>query len=274
MKAEQSLRQGDVQGALAQLQEQARKQPADPSKRIFLFQLLSVMGQWSRANNQLDVLAELDAATLPMVQTYREALRCEMLRAEVFAGRRSPLFLGEPEAWMALLMQALGLDAGGSPLEAATLREQALESAAPTAGSFNGEAFEWIADADSRIGPMLEAIVNGNYYWVPFSRIRRIQLDAPEDLRDMVWMPAQFTWANGGQTVGLIPTRYPGSESSADGLLQLARKTEWRELGAQIFCGLGQRLLATDAGDYGLLDARDIQLESGEAAPAQSARAG
>ena len=30
MKAEQSLRQGDVQGALAQLQEQVRKQPAEP----------------------------------------------------------------------------------------------------------------------------------------------------------------------------------------------------------------------------------------------------
>ena len=36
-------------------------------------------------------------------------------------------------------------------------------------------AFEWIADADDRLGPVLEAIVNGRYYWVPFERVRRIQ---------------------------------------------------------------------------------------------------
>ena len=35
-----------------------------------------------------------------MVQTYREALRCEVHRAEVFAGRKSPLILGEPDCDM------------------------------------------------------------------------------------------------------------------------------------------------------------------------------
>ena len=43
--AEQSLKGGDPAAALAQLQEQVRAAPADPKLRIFLFQLLCVLGQ-------------------------------------------------------------------------------------------------------------------------------------------------------------------------------------------------------------------------------------
>ncbi len=109
---------------------------------------------------------------------------------------------------------------------------------------------------------MLEAIVNGRYYWIPFQRIQAISLEPPTDLRDYVWMPAQFTWSNGGETVGLIPARYPGSQSSADPLVQLGRKTDWLECAAETWLGLGQRVLATDQGDYPLLDIRRIELQT------------
>ena len=57
MQAEQSLKEGDLQGALTQLQEQVRKQPANAGYRVFLFQLLAVAGEWGRALTQLDVAA-------------------------------------------------------------------------------------------------------------------------------------------------------------------------------------------------------------------------
>ena len=31
------------------------------------------------------------------------------------------------------------------------------------------------------------------YFWMPFLRLSRINFEAPSDLRDQVWMPAQFT---------------------------------------------------------------------------------
>ncbi len=46
MQAEQSLKDGDIQLALSQLQEQVRSNPASVEYRIFLFQLLSVQGEW------------------------------------------------------------------------------------------------------------------------------------------------------------------------------------------------------------------------------------
>ena len=74
-------------------------------------------------------------------------------------------------------------------------------------------------------------------------------------------MPVHFVWANGGDNVGLIPTRYAGSEKAADPLIRLARKTDWQELAPGLFAGQGQRMLATDAGEYSLMDVRQIRLE-------------
>ncbi len=280
MLAEESLREGSLDQSLAQLQEQVRKDPANADHRVFLFQLLAVLGDWNRAATQLKVAGELDAGTLAMVQTYREALRCEVLRADIFAGRNTPLVFGQPEKWVALLIEALRPSAEGDHAAAQSLRDEAFELAPATSGSIDGQAFEWIADADQRLGPILEVVVNGAYYWVPFERIREIRIEEPADLRDLVWMPAQLIWSNGGGTVGLIPTRYPGSEASEDSLIRLARRTEWLEPAAGFYVGLGQRMLATDAAEFPLMDVRLISLdtkdegEAGEGSGAGEAVAG
>jgi type VI secretion system protein ImpE len=262
IQAEQSLRDGNLSQALAQLQDQVRSHPAQADYRVFLFQLLAVLGEWQRALTQLDVAADLDASTLAMVQTYREAVRCELYRKEVFTGKRSPLLFGEPEPWVALVLQALGLSSEGQQAKAQELRAQAYDTVELVSGTVDGQPFEWIADADTRLGPMLEAIVNGNYYWIPFQRIQHIQLEAPEDLRDLVWAPAQFTWSNGGQTVGLIPTRYPESDTNEDAQILMSHRTEWLDRGDEEFIGLGQRIFATDSNEYPLLDVREIVLDT------------
>src|ERR1700712_5939781 len=77
-----------------------QKQPQRSDLRIFLFQIYCVQGEWMKAATQLDVLLELDPSSKPMVETYREALRCEVLRREVFDGKRSPLVLGAPADWL------------------------------------------------------------------------------------------------------------------------------------------------------------------------------
>ncbi|WAK00358.1 type VI secretion system accessory protein TagJ [Methylobacter sp. YRD-M1] len=258
--AEQHLQEGRLQEALAELQNQVRRDPANPKLRTFLFQLLAVIGEWDRALTQLNVAGELDAANLPMVQTYREAIRCEVLRKEIFSGHKTPVVFGDPAQWVALLQEALKLAAEHKFAEAKNLRDQAFALAPATPGFINGNAFNWIADADTRLGPMLEAIVNGHYYWVPFHQIREIHIEEPADLRDFVWMPVHFIWANGGEAFGLIPTRYPDSESADDSAIRLSRKTEWQEQAEESFIGLGQRLLSTDQDDYAVMDIREIKL--------------
>lgn len=256
--AESSLKNGDVSAALAHLQEQVRERPADAKLRIFLFQLLCVRGEWERALNQLKVASSLDASALAMAQMYGEAVRCEAIRRDVFDGKKVPMIFGEPEQWLALLIESLLVAGRGEMTRSAELRSRAFDEAETSAGEINGQSFEWVADADSRLGPVLEAVINGRYYWVPFSRLAAVTLEEPEDLRDMVWMPAHLQFENGGESVALIPTRYPGSETSEDGLIALARKTVWQEVSPDTHHGLGQRVIATDVADVPLLELRKL----------------
>jgi type VI secretion system protein ImpE len=258
MLAEEYFRDGNLRGAIDELQEQIRKHPETARFRVFLFQLLVVIGQWKRALVQLDVLDSLEPSTWPLVHIYRDAIRCEASREEVFAGRRKPMIFGEPLQWIALLLESLRLVGEAQYGPAIAMRDQAFGLAAESSGTIDQKPFSWIADADSRLGPVLEIILNGSYYWAPFQQIRAIQITAAADLRDLVWLPAQFTWVNGGEAYGLIPTRYPGSENSQDSALQLSRKTDWIDLAPGVYQGLGQRMLATDEGEYALLDVRSV----------------
>ncbi|MEO0912322.1 MAG: type VI secretion system accessory protein TagJ [Pseudomonadota bacterium] len=258
MSAEDLVRAGDLSGALAALQNDVRSDPSAAKLRIFLSQLLCVLGDWQRAVAQLKVSAELDELAIPMAQTYREAILCEVYRPRVFAGEREPLVFGEPQEWMALLLEAVKVLAAGKGAEAAALRDQAFEAAPAGAGTLNGEPFQWLADADTRLGPVFEMVINGRYFWVPMNQIAKMTLEEPADLRDCVWMPAQVTLQNGSDIVALIPTRYSGTAELEDDAARLARKTEWQDLGDGHFAGLGQRVLATDTGDVSLMDVREI----------------
>jgi type VI secretion system protein ImpE len=275
MTAHELLKNGDVDQALTELFAQVRARPSDPKQRIFLFQLLCVVGQWDRALTQLNVAQELDPAAGVMGKAYQEILHCEAIRRTVFAGTRTPLIFGEPEPWLVQLLEALRLDGEGQRNAANELRQKAFEEAAAIAGTLQiskrsgtlGEetenvAFEWIADGDSRLGPVLEMIVNGRYYWASPRNISEVVIELPTDLRDLVWAPAHFRWANAGEAVGVIPTRYVGSESNEDGAIRLARKTSWQEIAENMYEGLGQRVFITDAGDYGLLDVRRMEFVS------------
>ena len=260
MTAQELLQAGRPAEALVALQKQVRDEPASAKLRVFLFQLLAVLGDYKRALNQLNVAADMDAKNLLMAQTYRPALNCESLRSEVFAGKRTPLVFGKPQAWVGWMVEALSFDAS-APNRAAELRAAALEQAPAISGAVNGQPFEWFADADPRLGPMLEAIIDGRYFWVPTACIKSLTTEPPSDLRDIVWLPASVTWTNGGSTVALIPSRYPDTENSTDGTLLLSRRTDWKPISADLSTGIGQRMFATNETDVSLFDLRSLTFD-------------
>lgn len=265
MRAEELLKSGDLAATLAALQAEVRAKPADPRLRVFLFQLLCVMGDWKRAITQLKVTGELDSSAVPMAQAYREAIICEVYRERVFEGEKDPLVFGEPQEWIALLIEAQKLLVAGRTDDAATLRDKAFDAAPPVSGTLNDQPFEWVADADTRLGPLLEAVVNGRYFWVPFNRIAAITAEDPSDLRDCVWTPVTITLRTGADVVAFLPTRYAGTAVRGTDAQKLARATDWIDVGGGAFSGIGQRLLATDAGDTALMDLRKLEIaEAGE----------
>ncbi|OIQ33331.1 MAG: virulence protein SciE type [Alphaproteobacteria bacterium MedPE-SWcel] len=260
MTAQEHLKESDPAAALSALQDDVRKDPSNAKLRIFLFQLLCVLGDWKRAVTQLKLSADMDSAATTMAQAYREAIICEVYRDKVFRGEKDPLIFGEPEEWLALLIQAQKALASGQTQQAADIRARAFDAAPAVSGEINGTRFDWIADADPRLGPVLEVIVNGRYFWMPFAQIDTLELEEPADLRDAVWMAGTLTPKDGGALAVLVPTRYPGS-AEAGGKMALGRETNWVDLGADTFSGLGQRVLATNIEDVALMDLRLLKMD-------------
>lgn len=280
MSALQFLKSGDLSKALTSLQDEVRNNPSEPKHRIFLFQLYALMGESGRALNQLNVLRDLSKDAMTLVQTYQEALQCDSLREDVYDGKRTPLVFGQPEDWIAMMVNALTMVENVAA--ASELRDLALEQATAVPGTLTfypnnsvnsadgsdvesrqtQESFEWLADADSRLGPIFEAILNGKFYWVPMARVKSITLERVTDLRDLVWLPAKFEWTNGGEAVAFIPTRYPKSSRSNDDAIRLARTTHWTEVDESTYVGTGLRILATDQGEYPLTSIARIDFQT------------
>lgn len=261
MPLDELIKAGRLDDAWKEMAGQIRAKAGDPALRVAAFQLLAVRGEWKRAGDQLDAAASLDAQRALFAQVYRPLLQAEALREEVFAGRRTPVVLGEPEPWLGELVQALALLAQGQGAAAAQLRDRAFEAAPARAGTVDGQRFAWLADADPRLGPVLEAVVDGGYCWLPLHRVVSIAIDAPRDLRDLVWIPATIALTAGTTVGAALPVRYPGSHAG-EASLRLARRTEWQDRGDGWQLGLGQRLLATDAGERALLECRDIRFDA------------
>src|SRR3954466_1359842 len=94
---------------LAEGQSSVRSDPANAKRRVMLFQLMVLSGQWDRALTQLYVIKEMDREAGAFGRPSREVVRGELSRKEVFGGGKPPLVLGEPQEWIANLSEAARL---------------------------------------------------------------------------------------------------------------------------------------------------------------------
>ncbi|PEQ14584.1 virulence protein SciE type [Novosphingobium sp. PC22D] len=256
-QADALLDQGDIDGARAALVDVVRQNPADTRARMFLFQLLALCGERAKARKQLEMLAQLSPEAQMLAVAYGQAIEAEEQRAKVFAGE-CPASLLVPSAWAGDLVDALNHFIAGRTAEGEACRDKAFDQAPDTAGSLDGQAFEWIADADSRFGPAFEVIMRGQYGLVAFDSVASITSEGPGDLRDVLWYPVEIALRSGQSVAGFIPARYPGTDSAQDDSLRLCRSTDWvdRDWGQE---GLGQRLWTLSGGeDVGLLSVREL----------------
>ncbi|EGE9175206.1 impE family protein [Salmonella enterica subsp. enterica serovar Nigeria] len=233
-------------------EQQVRENPAKALCRHSLFQLLCVAGDWSRALHQLQLCARMEANYTQEARLYRELVRCEMFRRTVFQGEQRPGFLLPQPVWVESLLAALACHGDTGKVD--KHRNTALEAITDTGGQWNGGAFDWASDSDSRLGPVLELVTGGVYIWLPFSQIRSLESPQPARLTDLLWKPVNITLVNGDTHGAWLFTRYSGSESASDAL-RLCRETAWQDgPGETTVRALGQKVWLTSHGDISLLD--------------------
>lgn len=253
-EADDLLRAGDLDGARRVLVEIVRRDPGDVPTRLFLWQLLAVAGEWIKAKSQLTTLAQLSPEAQMLAVVYGQAMEAESTRAAVLAGTQRALIHGGAE-WAGGVAEALQFEANGDVARAEAVRAAAFDAAPDTPGIVDGASIDWIADADPRFGPTIEAIVGGEYGLLPFAEVEKLTSEGPKDLRDLVWYPVELTLKTGARIAALLPTRYPGAAD--DAAERFGRATSWDNEGR----GRGQRLwIASDGADRGLLSIRSLDL--------------
>lgn len=242
----------DVQGLI-------RREPAVAGHRWNLFQLLCVTEQWGRAIQQLQVFAQLNPQQAQVAQAYRDLIRAERWRAKVMSGLAEPGFVVDALAWMTGLAESLRLDAIGQHDAADDLRKASLDEAQLVGGVGADHSFDWIADSDSRLGPVCEVITAGRYRWLPFADIAAWEIARPSALIDFVWAPCLLTLADGTKIRGCMPARFPVVDGEDRGsatldALRLGKTTIWTNVSKTGVIAQGCKTWTTSTGDIGLFE--------------------
>lgn len=266
MQSLQQLLAGDTLAVtLTRVETQIKAAPADADLRAAFVQLLCLAGNWMRARTQLKSWLALKPQAKPTVTLLEQAIDGELQRAAVFAGEGRPRLPGEAYAWTESLFAALQAELRGDSERAEQLRNAALDAAALNPGSATQQndeqthPFAWLIDGDGRLGPVCEMLVNGRYFWVPFSAIAGMRFQAPDGVTDLVWRHTLVRLVDGSEQVCQIPVRYPFS-ADADDRLRLASVTLWQPLDAaqQHYVGQGQKVWLNDQAEFPLLSLENL----------------
>ncbi|MWL87308.1 ImpE protein superfamily protein [Cupriavidus sp. SW-Y-13] len=244
---------GTTSNAVAAAERLVRQHPTAFEARWQLFQWLCIVGAWTRSLGLLQVAAQLKPDFASRAHLYRELVRSEVFRSEVFEGKREPGTLMPMPDWLGRLREAATRSGAGDACGADRIRNLALAEAPMSVGDHDGTSFAWMTDSDTRLGPTCELVSAGRYTWLPFSQVRKLAMPPVEGLLDLIWRPVTATLMDDTVVHGFVPVRYPGSEHGSDEI-RLSRQTQWLEFGNTGVFGRGQKTWMTNKGDIGMLD--------------------
>jgi type VI secretion system protein ImpE len=250
MTAFELYREGDLDAAIDAALRAVKAAPTDLDARLLLCDLLCFDRQLQRADRQLELLVQQDAALGPPLAAYRQLIRAEAARQDVFQSGRPPELLDDVTEVVALHLRAVLALREGASEEAGQLLRQAEAARPAVTGECDGAVFEDFRDLNDLTAPFLEVLTTtGKYYWIAWNRIERLEFKPPKYLRDVLWRQADMVVPGKPDALVYVPVLYAGTHASAERSVRLGRKTEWQERPGDLTEGLGQRTLLV--GDEG-----------------------
>jgi type VI secretion system protein ImpE len=262
MGAKELFDAGNLSGAIEQLTQDVKSNPRELKSRIFLFELLCFAGEFQRAERQLDAIAQTsgDVKVEMGAQAYRSALQAEMSRrAFLTSSKRTPKFFSEPPVYAALHIEAVAKLAENKVEQVEQLLEESARLQSPVKGENDSKRFEGFRDGDDLISPFLEVFFQTDYYWLPFEQIKRMEIQRPSTLRDLLWTPVIVELREKVLGNVFVPTLYHSSHIHPDDLVKLGRMTDWKSIGNGTLLGSGQRTFFADDDECPLLEIRKIE---------------
>jgi len=229
------FREGNLADALTAANAAVRRAPTDIGARVLLAELLAFSGNIDRADVVLDACADLDPTAAIVVAEFRQLLRGELARRQLFSDGRVPEFLGEPTVAQRSSLAAIVALRNGDLPEAAKLAGQAEEARVHPAGTAGGTAFNDMRDADDLLASCFEVITTtGKYFWIPPERVLLLEFHKAKRPRDLFWRRATMQVADGPDGEVYLPALYPpttGTAAAMTDALRLGRATDWHQAG-------------------------------------------
>ncbi len=257
------FRAGHLADALAAANAQVRKKPNDLGSRVLLAELLLFSGNLERADVILDAAAQLDPSTALVVSEFRQLLRAETARRQLYRDGRVPEVLDALEpSGEASLRALIALREGDLAAAAAAAGEaEALRPRVPATA--NGEAFDDFRDADDLLPGYIETLTTtGKYFWIPVARIESMEFHAPKRPRDLAWRRCTMSVRSGPDGDVYIPAIYFGGDDS-DETHRLGRATSWTEEKGLVR-GIGQRIFLAGEDDLAIMQLKDVTFQLSE----------
>jgi type VI secretion system protein ImpE len=235
------LSAGALQAAIDVATADVRAKPREAGSRYLLAQLLCIKGEFERADQQLDTIAQQEMKLRPTVVTLRQAIRAEQARRQFYNEGRLPEFLRQPAEYVKLHLEAAVLLRKAEVKKAAALLEQAEELRPHRVGLCDGTDFDDLRDLDDVTACYLEVLTStGKFYVVPLEDVTRIEFRGREQPMDLVWRRAQLSVREGPDGEVYIPAIYcPIGEPNERAML--GRITDWVGGDGEPVRGVGQR---------------------------------
>jgi type VI secretion system protein ImpE len=233
---------GQLAEAVAAAGAAVRKNPADLGARVLLAELLAFSGNAERADVILDAASDVDPTAAVAVAEFRQLLRAEVARRQLFRDGRVPEFLGEPSAHQRHALAALVALRAGDATEAARLATEAEAARVHVHGRRDGHGFEDFRDADDLLAGTIEVLTTtGKYYWIQVERLASVTFHPPKRPRDLLWRRASMSVNDGPDGDVYVPCTYAPPEGMEDASLLLGRSTDWTGPESGPVRGLGLR---------------------------------
>lgn len=253
------FRAGKLDDAVAAAQAALRKTPTDLNARVLLGELLAFSGNLERADVVLDAASAIDPSTALVVAEFRQLIRADMARRQLFRDGRVPEFLSDPTETQRLQLAALVALRAADMAEAAKQAEAAEAVRPRTAGKHGDTAFDDWRDADDLLAGSFEVLTTtGKYFWIPTERVLTLEFHAPKRPRDLLWRRASMSVDQGPDGDVYLPVVYATDETMSDPL-RLGRETDWRESDTGPVRGVGQRMFMIGEDAMGIMDLGNIK---------------
>lgn len=254
------LQAGKLDDAITAAQASVRKAPTDLNARVLLAELLACSGNLERADVILDAASAIDPTTAVVVAEFRQLIRADMARRQLFRDGRVPEFLADPTEAQRMQLAALVAVRGGDMAEAAR-QAAAAEAARPrTPGTHDGKAFDDLRDVDDLLAGSFEVLTTtGKYFWVPTEQVISAEFHKPKRLRDLLWRRCSLSVAEGPDGEVYLPAIYAPEDPMTDAL-RLGRETDWRQAEGGPVRGVGQRVFLLGDDDVAAMELGTLRI--------------